>query len=113
MWDGEGVDADFAQFKRGTGDEHAAIEFGRELAFDGFAGVAVAVDGDVELGGDGGETLNMIAVLVGDEDAGEAFRSAADGGEALTDLTPAEAGIDEQTRLTRLQIGTIATGTAA
>lgn len=111
--DGEGIDTDLAEFKGGAGDEHAAIELGLELVFDGFAGVAIAVDGNVEFSGDGGEALDMIAVLVSDEDAGEAFRGAADGGEALADLAAAEAGIDEQTRLARLQIGTIATGTAA
>lgn len=111
--DGKGVDAHLTQFERGAGDEHAAVELGRELAFDGFAGVAIAVNGDVEFGGDGGEALDMIAVFVGDENARQPFGSAADGGQSLADLAAAEAGIDEQTRLTGLQIGTIATGTAA
>lgn len=111
--DGEGIDTHLAEFKGGAGDEHAAIELGLELAFDGFAGVAIAVDGNVELGGDGGEALDVIAVLVGDEDARQPFGSTADGGEALADLAAAKTGIDEQACLASLQIGTIATGTAA
>jgi len=113
MRNGKGVDADFTQFKGRTGHKHAAIELRLELAFDGFAGIAIAIDRDVQLGSDRAETLDVVRMLVGDEDASEVFRGAANRGEALADLAATEARVNEQTRFAGFQIGTIATGTAA
>lgn len=113
VWDGKSVDAYLTNLKGRAGDEHAAIEFGFELALDGFPGIAIAIDGDVQFGGDGGQALDVVVMLVGDENARQTFRSATKGGEALADLTSAEAGIDKQARFTRFQVSTIATGTTA
>ena len=51
-------------------------------------------------------------MLMGYEDAGEILGAPANGGQPLADLAQAEPGINEQARLPRLQIGTIAGGTA-
>ena len=59
------------------------------------------------------QALDMVAVLVGDEDAGEIFRGAADGGEALADLAEAEARIDQDAGFVGLHVGAIAGGAAA
>jgi hypothetical protein len=55
----------------------------------------------------------MIGVLVGDENPIQTFRRARNGGEPLADLTSGEAGVDQETRLGRFQIGAVASGTAA
>jgi len=55
----------------------------------------------------------MIGMFVGDQDAVEAFRGAANRGEPLADLAGAEPGIDEQSRLVRFKVRAIAAGTAA
>ena len=47
-------------------------------------------------------------MFVGDEDARERFRGAGDGGQALADLAPAKAGVDQQAGFTRFQVGAIA-----
>ena len=55
----------------------------------------------------------MVAVFVRDENAGEVFRRATDGGETLADLAEAETCIHEDARLGGFHIGAIAAGTAA
>ena len=55
----------------------------------------------------------MVGMLVGDENAVNAFRGAGDGGQALADLTPAETGVDQQAGFRSFQIGAIPPGAAA
>ncbi|MDB6108688.1 MAG: hypothetical protein JWR69_438 [Pedosphaera sp.] len=111
--DAEGVNDDVADFKAAAGGEDSTIKLGLELPFDAVLGGTVAVDGNLQLGAEGGESVDMVGVLVGDEDAREAFRRAANGGQALADLTQAEPGIDENAGFGRLQVGTITAGAAA
>src|SRR5690349_12729604 len=55
----------------------------------------------------------MVGVLVGDQDAMERLRSATDLGQALADLAAAEAGINQDPRLVRLEVGAVASRTTA
>src|ERR1043165_164624 len=55
----------------------------------------------------------MIAMFVGDENSAEAFGRAAYRGEALSDLTDAEAGVNEHARFVGLDIRAVTIGTAA
>ena len=55
----------------------------------------------------------MVSVLVGYEDAMERLRAASQSGEALADLAPAEAGVNEQTGIIGFQQRAIAAGAAA
>ncbi len=52
-------------------------------------------------------------MFVRDEDGGQIFRRATDGGKALTDLTRRKAIIHEHAAIFRFHVGTIAGGTAA
>ena len=102
-----------ADLDRGARLEEAIIEPCVEAERDGVAGEPVAVDRHFELRAQGSESLDMIRVLVCDENAGEAFRRAAEAGEALTDLATAEAGINQQPHVGGFEIGAIAARTAA
>ena len=55
----------------------------------------------------------MIRVLVGDENALQALGGPGNSSHALANLTPTEAGVDEQPRVAGLEVGAIAAGTAA
>jgi len=52
-------------------------------------------------------------MFVRDQDGGEIFRHATDGGEPLADLARAEPGIHEDAGFIGFEVGAIATGTAA
>jgi len=111
--DVEGLDDDVADFKTLACFEEAAVEACAEGAFRFLLGGAVAVDGDAEFAGDADESLDMVAVLVGDEDGIEVFGRAAEGGQSLADLSGAEAGVDEDSGFRRFHVGAIARGTAS
>lgn len=83
------------------------------LFVDGFGGKAVRVDGDGMFFTDGTEAANVIGVFVGDEDGVEVVELPADGGEALGDLTAAEAGINENGGVGGLDEGAVAGAAAA
>jgi len=55
----------------------------------------------------------VVGVLVREENAAESFGRAADLGETFANLFRAEPGIDQEARVTALEIGAIAIGTAA
>ena len=93
MRNGKRFDENVADFKTRAGGEDAAVKFGFELILGSFVGRAVAVNGNAEFFPERGQTLDMVAVFVRDENAGEIFRRATDGGEALADL----AEIDRRT----------------
>jgi hypothetical protein len=112
MRDGEGFDEDIADLEAGAGQEAAAVEFCVEQGLDGFVGGLVAVDGDAEFVAERSQSLDMVAVLVGDEDAGQVLRGAAQGGEALADLAEAEARIDQDAGFVGFHVSAIAGGTA-
>ena len=84
-----------------------------ELVFHRLVRESVAENRNVQLGGDHSEPLRVIGVLVRQKDAGQRFGGPSDAGEPIANLAPAEAGVDEQTHVIRLQIGAIAPGTTA
>lgn len=110
--DGEGFDFKISDGEASTSGENVVVELGFQLAFGSFLGGAVPINGDTQLAGKRGQPGDMVAVLVGDEDAGQGFGHAADQAEALTDLAPAEARVDEKPGFPALKIGTISITTA-
>ena len=110
---GERIHEQVTDFKARAGLEQPAIEFCFELEFKRFLRGAVAINRDVQFGGNTGEALNVVAVLMRDQDGGEIFRHPADGGEALADLARGEPGVHEHAGLAGLDVGAIAGGTAA
>jgi len=111
--DGESIHQHVADFKGGAGGKDLEFQRQSERGGDGIAGKPVAVDRDAQFRRQAGKALDMVGMLVGDEDAGEAFGRAANGEEALADLASAQAGIDEEAGLVRFEVGAIAAGTAA
>ena len=55
----------------------------------------------------------MVGMFVGDQDGGELFRRAADGGQAQADLARAEPGVHEDPGFGGFEVGAIAARTAA
>ena len=110
---GERIHHDVANLEAGARAEDAALPFHLKLEFDGFFREAVAVERDVQFCAEAGEALDVVGVFVRDQDAGQTFRRAADGGKPLANLPAAESGIDEDSRLCGFQIGAVTAGTAA
>ena len=102
-----------ADFKARAGVEEMAVEFGLQLKFKRLLRGAVAINRDVQLGGNAGQSLNVVAVFMRDQDGGEVFRHPTDGGEALANLARAEPGVHEHAGFIGFDIGTVAAGTAA
>jgi hypothetical protein len=73
----------------------------------------VTVNRDAKFHGNAAQAADVIAVFVRDENAVQTFRRAANAGQPLADLPRAEAGVNQQPRLVRFQVGAIAGGTAA
>ena len=113
MRNGEGVHQQVADFKARAGLEQPAIEFCFELKFKRLLRVAVAIDRDVQFGGNAGETLDVVAVLMRNQDGGEILRHPADFLEAFSDLARAEPGVHEHAGFSGFDVGAIAAGTAA
>jgi len=114
VWNGKSIDANVTYLKRRAGAENAAVEeFGMELIFHRLLGVPVAVNRNLEFCAQRCQALHMIAVFVCYEDAVETFWCAANSKEAIADLPPTEAGIDEQTGFFSFQISAIARRTTA
>ncbi len=111
--DGKGFDHDVANFKSRAGGEKPAGQADFELIFDSLLRGAVAKNGDLQLGTQRGETLNVIGVLVGDEDAIQFFGRTPDGGEALANLAQAEAGVNQEAGLVGLEVGAVPRRTTA
>src|SRR2546423_4585702 len=89
------------------------IEFKLQRQFNGFFGQPVAINWNIQFSGQACETLNVISVLVRDEDSSEVLDRAPHREEALANLAPAQAGVDEQTRLLSFDISAVAAGPAA
>ena len=109
----ESIDDDVTEFKAAAGAEDAAIEPRLKLEFDGLFGEPIAIDRNVELGTQADQTVDVIRVFVGDQDAGQTLRNLADRSEALARLPDAETSIDQQPGFSAFQVGAIAAGTAA
>jgi len=93
MWDAEGVHADVGDVETGPGLKHMTCESHLLLELQRIECQAIAVDRNAQTMGNQGQSLDMIAVFVGDQDGGEVFRGTADTGQTLSDLTCAEACI--------------------
>lgn len=102
-----------ANFKAHAGAEKAEGKFALELKLNFFSGGAVAVNRDVQFLCQRAQAGDVVTVFVCDENAGQIFRRAANGGEPLSNLTEAEARIHEDARLGGFHIGAIAIGAAA
>ena len=105
--------SDVAHLEAGAGGEEPAGEPRLELILDRLLGRAVAVDGNAQLVAQRRQALHMVGVLVGDENAGQVLRRAANGGEALANLAQAEARVNEDAGLVGFHVGAVAGGTAA
>src|SRR5262245_41662417 len=93
--DAERVHLHVANFETVARGEDAAIEFCLQNLFDGGLGVAIAIDGDVQLRTEDREAVDVVGMFVSDEDAGESLGGATDFGEALAGLSGAESRVDE------------------
>ena len=113
MGHSKGIHGDIAHFKTGTGAENATFKLHLKLEFDGFLREPVAIERDFQFRAEAGKSLDVVGMFVGDQDAGQTFRRAADGGEALANLAATETGIDEDPRFRCFEIGTVTAGTAA
>ena len=56
---------------------------------------------------------NVVAVFVGDQNGGEIFRRAADGGEARADLARGKSGVNQDAAMFGFDVGAIAGRAAA
>src|SRR5438132_3254131 len=114
VWNGKSIDANVTHLERRAGGKNAAVEeFGMELIFHRLLGVPVAVNWNLEFCAQRCQALHMIAVFVCYEDAVETFWCAANSKEAIADLPPTEAGIDEQTGFFSFKISASARRTTA
>ena len=109
----ESFDQDIAYFEAGTGGEHAPLAGEAQLILDRLLGGTVAINGNVELGGQSDQALHMVGMFVGDEDRAEVLRGAANRGQPFADLTEAEPGIDQDAGVISLDIGAVSGGAAA
>ena len=105
--DGERFHEHVANLEGLSSFENPEIQRHIERAGDFIAGWAVAVNGEAQLFGQGGEALGVVRVLVGDQDGVEFLGSAANGGEAKPDLARAQAGVHEDADFTGLDISGI------
>jgi len=111
--DGKGVHQQVADFKARAGVEEVAVKFGLQLKFKRFLRGTVAINRDVQFGGDSDQSLDVVGVFVRNENGGEIFRHPTDGGEPLADLARTEPGVHKYPRLSGFDVGAIAAGTAA
>lgn len=109
----EGFNLHIANVKTGPCGEQPAIDPDIELILNCVLGRSVAVNRNSELLGQDGQSLNVIDMFVGDENAGEILGRPSDAGEALTDLLRAESGIDKDAGFGRFDVGAISPGTAS
>jgi hypothetical protein len=113
MWNAERIHPHIADFEAGTGAENAKIEARLQLDFDGLFRQSIAVNGNVQLGGQAEQTLNVIGMFVRDQNARQTFGAASNLQQTLADLAPAQPGINEEAGFGGFEVSTIATGTAA
>jgi hypothetical protein len=90
-----------------------AAQFRFERPNRGVLRIAIAKNGDVKFIGNPQQPHNVIAVLVGDQNGREIFRSAANGGQALANLAGRKPGIHQDAGFGGLDVGAIAGRTAS
>ena len=76
-------------------------------------GMAIAVHGNAKLGGEHLETVNVVGMFVGDQDAIEPFRGAVQIKQGGSDALGAETAVNEHPHAWRFQIRRVATGSTA
>ncbi len=108
MGNRKSVNEEIGDFKTCTCFEEAAVELCIQVAFHFLFCAAIAIDRDVQLFCDADEAVDMVAMLVGDHDGGEAFGDAADSLKPLAYLARAEPGVNQDARLGGLDVGAIA-----
>ena len=112
MGNAETVRAHVPDLKRGAGGEHSKIAFDPQGQLDGLLGQAIAIDRDLQFGGQSNQALNMIRVLMRDENAVQILRSSPQGEEPLANLTPAQPRIHKEPGLIGLQVSAVTAGSA-
>lgn len=113
MRNGERVHGDVADLEARAGAENATLKLHLKLEFDCLLRESIAVKWNFQFRAEAHQSLNVVRVLMGDQDAGQTFRCASNGGEALANLAATEAGINEYARFRRFQIGAVTAGTTA
>ena len=98
-----------ARGKQSPGNADFFLPFG--IGGDGFGGETIGVDGQGTRFAQDAEAADVIGVFVGEDDAADLIDVAVDEREAVGDLAPAEAGIDEKPRRVGFDQGAI-TGAA-
>ncbi len=99
-----------ARGKQPPRDADAVLPFG--IGGNGLGGEAIGVNGERACFAEHAEAAGVVAVFVGQDDAGDLFEIATDEREALRDLATAEPSIDEQFRRVGFNQGAIARATA-
>ena len=113
MRDGESVHCNVADFETAAGREEAAFKLGVVLAFNCLVSGTITVKRDAQFVGEAGQTLDVIRMFVGDQDAVQTFWRATDARQTLADLPHTETRINENAGFVGFQIGAVAAGTAA
>ncbi len=107
MRHGKRVDAHVANIERGARFKNPAVQLLARHLFDRFFREAITIDGNPGFEAECGQTLDMIAVLVRDENPAQSFGRTSNLGEPLANLASTEPGIDEDSGVRRLQKGAI------
>ena len=128
---GKCFDGEVGEFEGVTGGEKSPVNFrfpsvgglegeigflaplGFERPDGGVLGGAVAIDGDMKFVGDAEQPADMVGMFVRNENSRKVFGCAADGGEALPDLTRGESGVHQHAGFGGLNVGAVPGGTAA
>lgn len=110
---GKGFDRKIADFKWLAGFKNAKLKIAFVNAPDFVRGVAVAINGNAELGIEHAQGLDVVDVFVGDENAIESLRGAVQSEQGIANAFGAEAAIDEHARAGRFQVCGVAAGAAA
>ena len=110
---GKGFDRKIADIKWLAGFKNAKLKIAFVNAPDFLGGVAVAINGNAELGIEHAQGLDVVDVFVGDENAIESLRGAVQGEQGIANAFGAEAAIDEHARDGRFQVGGVASGAAS
>ena len=100
-------------FEPGERRTFFAAPFGFERPKRRLLCLAIAINRQFQFPRQREQSANVIGMLVRDENAGKIFRRAANGREALSDLTGAESRVHEDAGFVGFHIGAIAGRTAA
>lgn len=101
------IDQNVADFETVTCGKDTSVKARAKRMFNFILRRSIAINRNSEFPGYAGQTLNVIAVFVGDEDRSKILRSAGNGGKALSNLARAESGINQDARFVSLEIGAI------